>query len=234
MSALMEGWQKASIMAKVIWSGGETPKLRDIVCPGTAVIAGSTTGYLPSNYQPWSDENIQAGDRIIGIPSSGPHANGYTDIRMTAKDLSSDVQLQIFRKTLTPTIIYGELVNRLIQNDDPPTSCINITGHGWRKLMRAKAPFTYLIHRMMPIPPIFTELHQLMGRDLKKMIETYNWGLGYAFTVRPWQLNKYLGIARDCGHDAIEIGEVYEGPKKVIIEPLDNMTFEGHTMNLRA
>ncbi len=231
VEALMHGWRDACIQSGAAWTGGETPALKDIVDPGTAVLAGSAAGYLPNPHVPFREE-IEAGDKIIGFESSGVHANGISLVRKIASSLPEDRALDIYWKALVPTVNYVKLVNELIRRGIRPSYVIHVTGHGWRKIMRAKPSFTYRITRLQPEHEIFGDIQSLGNVEKEEMWGNYNMGTGFALIVRPQAVGSIYAVAADTGYRALEIGEVEAGPKRVIIEPVD-VAFEEKDMSIR-
>ena len=232
VQALYSGWLNGALEAGVTWTGGETPVLKDIVAPNTAVIAGSVVGYLPRPHSPIR-EKITAGDAIIAITASGVHANGITLIRKIAEQ-QPDGGLDLCRKTLVPTRVYVKAMNALHEAGIIPHYAIHITGHGWRKIMRARSPFTYVIESIpWPVPDIFTTIQKLGNIKLEEMWGNYNMGAGWALIVARKDVDVILSVLTcHAGYTAFVVGHVEDGPKKVVIKPID-LTFEDDSMKLR-
>ncbi|MBM3708681.1 MAG: phosphoribosylformylglycinamidine cyclo-ligase, partial [Actinobacteria bacterium] len=148
---LIDGWQSACKLAGATWAGGETPTLRDIIDPNTVELSGSAVGLIKPKSLRIKPENIRSGDRIVIFSSSGIHANGLTMARKIAAR-HPDGYLAVlsdgktFGETLLePTVIYVKAIEALQQLGVRIHYAVNITGHGWRKLMRATEPFVYTI-----------------------------------------------------------------------------------------
>ncbi|MDP3646147.1 MAG: AIR synthase related protein, partial [bacterium] len=82
----LEGWLEACTDARCRYDGGETPILRDLVKSDSAVLSGSAIGIIKPKSR-LIRRNIQAGDSIIMLGSSGIHANGVTLARKIAEKL---------------------------------------------------------------------------------------------------------------------------------------------------
>ena len=62
---------------------------------------------------------------------------------------------------------------------------VNITGHGWRKLMRLEEPFVYEITEPRAIPALFKFLMEAGPIDLREAYATFNMGVGMVALVAP-------------------------------------------------
>jgi phosphoribosylformylglycinamidine cyclo-ligase len=232
VGALYGGWVDATVESGAVWSGGETPALPGIIKKGTAVLAGSATGYLPTPHLPLK-ENIKVGDVIIGVASDGIMANGISLYRQVADAQPKKLRLEMCLRALVPTLIYSPIIKMLILANIMPSYMIHVTGHGWRKLMRARSPFRYVITKLMPVPPVFTDFQKLGKISTREMWGNYNMGVGWIMIVRKGDVKTVLTLCRDLDFTADVIGHVEEGPKSVVIKPLRGLTFKDDSMKLR-
>jgi phosphoribosylformylglycinamidine cyclo-ligase len=234
----VKGWQAACDETPVVWGGGETQSLADLVVPGALEFAGSAFGTIDQPGHLIQGKNLQSGDAIVLIEASGVHANGISLIRQIARELPDGYHTKMadgkeFGETvLIPTHLYSRLVQALFAGGIDVHYLSNITGHGWRKLMRAEVDFTY---RMTDIPPpgeVFRFIAEQAGNDDKDMYASFNMGAGYAIYVPPKQADSVCKVASDCGFKAWQAGFVETGPKQVVIEPL-GLTYRGDSMEVR-
>lgn len=236
--ALIEGWAKACNLAGATWGGGETPGLAGIINPETIDLAGACIGIIKPKERLTLGDKLQNGDAIILIESSGIHANGLSLVRSVAENLPEKYAEKLPNGTiygealLTPTYIYVATAKALLEAGIDIHYMVNITGHGWRKLMRANYDFTYLITQLPPIPPIFEFIQENSGNDDNEMFGNFNMGAGFAVYVPQDQVEKAQDLITKQGFKSWNAGIVQTGPKQVIIEP-KNITFEGETLNLR-
>lgn len=134
---------------------------------------------------------------------------------------------------LTHTHIYAQLVDNLFDVGIDIHYMVNITGHGWRKLMRANREFTYVIDRIPKPQPIFDFIQQQSGNDDEEMYGNFNMGAGFAIFLPEIDVEKAIEISRaNYDMDAIRAGVVVEGPKRVIIQS-KNLTFSEETLEVR-
>ena len=114
-----------------------------------------------------------------------------------------------------------------------PHYCANVTGHGWRKLMRHPGAFTYRLHALPPVPPVLRFIQQRAGIDDREAYGNLNMGAGFALYVAAADAERTLQAARAQGVEAWIAGRVEAGPKQVVIEPL-GLTFGGDDLHVRA
>lgn len=235
---LAEGWAKACKLSGAVWGGGETPSLTGIINPDNIDLAGSAVGIIQPKDRLILGDKIQVGDSILLIESSGIHSNGLTLARSIAEKLSEGYSTKLldgssFGETLlTPTHIYVKFVKDLFEQGIDIHYMVNITGHGWRKLMRANREFTYLITQIPPIPPIFQFIQENSGSSDSDMYATFNMGAGFAIYLPEDQVEKVQEIAKKHNLKSWRAGVVEEGERQVIIKP-KNIIFKGETLNLR-
>ncbi|MDP3015111.1 MAG: AIR synthase-related protein [bacterium] len=236
---LIDGWEHACNLSKCVWGGGETPTLKDIVYPETAVISGSAVGIIQPKERIITAD-IQDGDVIVLIESSGIHANGLTLARKIAENLPDGYLTKLedgrtYGETLLDqTIIYVPLIEDCLNNEINIHYTVNITGHGWRKLMRATKPFIYTIENILVSHPVFEFIQQHSQADDKEMYGNFNMGAGFAIYVPEKDAEKVVLIAKNNNLKAWIAGNITKSSndKKVIIKP-KNIVFEGFSLGVR-
>ena len=164
---LITGWAAACRDSGAIWGGGETPTLKDILRPDTIDLAGSAVGIIqPKNHLTLGDK-LTSGDAIVLVESSGIHANGLTLARSVAGLVQKGYATRLSdgslfgEALLRPTHIYAKFVSDLFGHDVDIHYMVNITGHGWRKLMRADRDFTYTIDSVPAPQPEFSYIQSV-------------------------------------------------------------------------
>jgi phosphoribosylformylglycinamidine cyclo-ligase len=234
----IKGWRAACDLAKVVWGGGETQSLSGLVEAGRLEFAGSAFGTIKTANQLVRGKNLRAGDTIVLVESSGVHANGIGLIRQLAEQLPEGYQSEMAdgsvlgEAALVPTHLYTELVLALQAADIDIHYLSNITGHGWRKLMRAAETFSYIITEVPPAHEIFHFIAGQSDNDETEMYGNYNMGAGYAVYVPADQAAQVQAIAKQAGLQAWIAGRVEAGPKQVVIEP-KNITFAEDSLEVR-
>lgn len=237
-TALVEGWAKACNMAGATWGGGETPGLSGIINPETVDLAGACIGIIRPKERLILGDKLRSGDAIILIESSGIHANGLSLARKIADGLPDGYATELSGglsygdALLTPTHIYATLIKELFGEEIDVHYMVNITGHGFRKLMRANREFSYIINQLPPVPPLFDFLKKHSGNDDLEMYGNFNMGAGFAIFLPADQVDKAMEIATKNGFKSWNAGVVQNGPKRVIIEP-KNIAFEADSLGVR-
>jgi phosphoribosylformylglycinamidine cyclo-ligase len=146
---------------------------------GTVALADIITG-----------EAITPGDALIGMPSSGPHSNGYT---LARRALLQDGGLALDDRPeelggrsvadalLEPTVIYVRAVLDLLRSDVPVHGLAHITGGGLMNLLRLGGG--YAIEDPLPIPEVFDLIARLGRVSGEEMWEVFNMGCGFVAVV---------------------------------------------------
>lgn len=234
---LVKGWQYACDLARCTWGGGETPTLKGVIVPGTVVLSGSAIGVVQPKER-LIFGSISHGDTIILVESSGIHANGLTLARTIADSLPEGYLTMLpdgrtYGTTLLDaTRIYVALVEECLDAGVDIHYAVNITGHGWRKLMRANEPFTYVIDTLPKQLPIFDFIQKHGPVDDVEAYGNLNMGAGFALYVSPNDVEKVLAVAERLLYTAFVAGYIENGEKKVVIRP-KNIEFDGSTLGVR-
>ncbi len=236
--ALVDGWRRACDRCGVAWGGGETPALAGIVEAGRVDLAAACTGLVNPKSRLSLGERLAPGDAIVLLAASGIHANGLSLARKLAERLPQGYLTPVTstqnygEALLEPTPLYAPVTEALWAAGIVPHYAANVTGHGWRKLMRHPAALTYRIHRLPDVPAVlrFVQLHANL--DDREAYGTFNMGAGFALFVAAADAERCVDVARAQGVAAWVAGRVEAGPKQVVIEPL-GLTFGADDLRLR-
>ncbi len=243
--ALVAGWKRACDICKVSWGGGETPALAGIVESGRIDLAASCTGLINPKERLSVGDRLAPGDAIVLLASSGIHANGLSLARKLVERLPQgyltpvndpadpeNADLTYGDALLVPTVLYSPVTEALYQAGITPRYCANITGHGWRKLLRHPAEHTYRIHTVPDVTPVLKFIQQHAQQDAREAYSTFNMGAGFALFVDAADAQRTVDVAQAQGVKAWIAGQVEAGPKQVLIEPL-NIRFGADDLQLR-
>lgn len=231
MQDLTDGFRDACNKAGAVWGGGESPTLRGIITEGTADLAGSCVGEIKPKDRLTLGDKLTAGDRILLVESSGVHANGFTLCREIAFNHPQGYKAHLpdgslyGESLLIPTHIYVNLIQDLFEQDIDIHYMVNVTGHGWKKLMRANRDFTYAIDKIPDPQPVFQFIQEQSGNDDREMYGNFNMGAGFAIFVPQTHVDNVQKIGRQHSFNILDAGVVEEGPKQVIIKPKNNLVF---------
>jgi phosphoribosylformylglycinamidine cyclo-ligase len=240
--ALVAGWKRACDVCSVSWGGGETPALAGIVESGRIDLAASCTGLINPKERLSVGDRLAPGDAIVLLASSGIHANGLSLARKLVERLPQgyltpvgdpkDPTLTYGDALLAPTVLYSPVTEALYRAGITPHYCANITGHGWRKLLRHPAEHRYRIHTVPEVTPVLKFIQQHAHQDDREAYSTLNMGAGFAIFVRAQDAQRTVEVAQANGVPAIIAGGVEAGPKELLIEPL-NIRFGTDDLQLR-
>jgi phosphoribosylformylglycinamidine cyclo-ligase len=238
-AALVEGWKRACETCGVAWGGGETPALAGVVEAGRIDLAASCTGIVQPKQRLSLGDALGPGDAIVLLASSGIHANGVSLARKLVERLPQGWLTPIDgsgkaygEALLAPTTLYSPVTEALWRAGIVPHYTVNVTGHGWRKLLRHARALTYRITQVPPVPPVLGFIARHAGHDAREAYSTLNMGAGFALFVAPDDAARTVEVARGQGIEAWVAGRVESGNKELVIDPL-NLRFGEADLQLR-
>ncbi|OGJ03765.1 hypothetical protein A3G06_02530 [Candidatus Nomurabacteria bacterium RIFCSPLOWO2_12_FULL_46_14] len=190
-----------------------------------ASLSGSVTGIVAPKEKLITGQDLTVGDHIIGVASSGLHANGISLVIKKALELPEQFLTKLpngntlGEEALIPTRSYVALIEALLQNKIKIHALLPGTGDGVGKIAFNKRPFTYRIESWLTVPPLFKFFNEELAIALEDCLKTFNWGVGYYLFVPEEEVAKILKIGKDKGYELADIGIVEEGERQVIFEP---------------
>ena len=235
---LIKGWKNACDLAGVTWGGGETPTLKDIVQEDAIDLGGSAIGIISPAKNLITDKKLKTGDRILLLKSNGINANGLSLAREIAKTLPKGYATKLpngkiyGEALLTNTNIYAKLIQDLLKNKINIHYISNITGHGLRKIMRARQNFTYIIEKIFDPQEIFNFIQKHANLSDYEMYQTFNVGQDYAIFLPEKDVKNAQKIIIRNKFQSLDAGYVEKGKRQVLISP-KNIIFESESLNLR-
>ncbi|MCX6739643.1 MAG: AIR synthase related protein [Candidatus Parcubacteria bacterium] len=238
---LIDGWMHACNKSGCTWGGGETPTLKGIINPNTIDLSGAAMGIIRNKQHLITGEKIKHGDVIIVFASSGIHANGLTLARRIAEKLSQGYLTPIDyigttygRALLDPTVIYVPIIEDCQYWNVNVHYAVNITGHGWRKLMRSQEPFIYVIETIPDPQPVFQIMQKHGPVDDEEAYGNLNMGGGFAIFVSEKDVPLVVDISKATNIPIVGYGHIEKSgeDKKVIIEP-KGITFDSKSLQVR-
>ncbi len=235
---LINGFGDACNLSGVVWGGGETPSLTGIIQPDAIDLAGSAVGIISPKDRLTLGDKITAGDSIVFIESNGIHSNGISMVRKIADSLPERYETKLpsgatlGESVLRPTHIYAKAIQSLFDSGINIHYLSNITGHGFRKIMRANAEFSYIINQLPEVDELFKFIQETEKLSDEDMYGTFNMGAGFAVILPEEEASRACEIITDAGFKAVIAGSVESGEKQVVINPF-NITFTGDTLEIR-
>jgi phosphoribosylformylglycinamidine cyclo-ligase len=210
--------------------GGETAEMPGLYAPGDYDLAGFSVGAVERDAM-LPREDIEAGDVILALPSSGVHSNGFSLVRRIVE--RSGLRLSdpapfakgtsLGRALLTPTRIYVRQILETIRRTGAVKALAHITGGG----------LTENIPRVLPkrlaaeidlgsftLPPVFRWLQGDGGIDEAEMLRTFNCGIGMILVVAPQDAKR---VRRSLGAKAMEIGVIDKRGRRAAVRYADTL-----------
>ena len=141
------------------------------------------------------------------LASSGIHANGLSLARKLVERLDQGYLTPVEpgstqsygEALLAPTTLYSPVTEALFRAGIIPHYCANITGHGWRKLLRHPAELSYRIDQIPEVPAVLRFIQQHAGQDNTEAYSTLNMGAGFALFVAAERRRAHRGHCQGPG-----------------------------------
>ncbi len=196
--------------------GGETAIVPDLV--SGLDLGGTAVGFFPRGRRPVTGARIRPGDRLLGLPSNGLHANGFTLVRKLVDAAGADLRVPrpggrvpLGEELLRPTRIYSESADALAARPEVH-GFAHLSGGGGRNLVRLHPRVGFVLDRWPAVPPLFDWIASLGPVSPEEMFQTFNMGIGFVVVVSRDHLSETRRrLARAGAPDAIEIGHVERG-----------------------
>jgi len=241
---LVNGWKRACDLAGCVWGGGETPTLKGVVVPEAVVLSGSAIGLVKPKERLIHPGKIQDKDEILILDSSGIHANGLTLAREIAAKLPQGYLTKISdgrgygEALLDPTRIYVGIVEACFDAGIDIHYLVNITGHGWRKLMRAPQSFAYVVEYLPPVPPVLQFIQEQGPVDDYEAYGNLNMGAGFAIFASRRDAGRIMDIAGatkkwPSGYGVMHVGHIEKSDMKKVVIKQKGLEYLGSTLGVR-
>jgi len=225
---LLKGITEGCNQADCALIGGETAEMPDLYAKQDFDLAGFAVGVVELK-RVIDGRNIEPGDTILGIASSGLHSNGYTLARRVMFDvlkhkLTDEIPgfgCTVAEELLRPTRIYVKPILRILRRyrkKQPIRGMAHITGGGLvGNIPRILPPeCRAVIHTdAWPIPKIFTYLETRGPIDRAEMFRVFNMGIGMVLIVRPTFANAIMQRLHRYGETVYKIGRIKAGKAEV-------------------
>ncbi len=218
-SEIIKGVADGCLQAGASLIGGETAEMPGFYTVGEYDIAGFAVGAVEED-EIVNGSKIEEGDAIIAISSNGPHSNGFSLIRKLFVDLNEVYEnKRIWEHLLTPTKIYVKSIQKLMESVKI-NGMAHITGGGLIENVPRTIPeglCANIDRKKIEIHPIFKHGY------FKKVTEdelwgTFNMGVGFIVIVKKEDVEKTIGILKENGENAYEIGYISKGENKLCLK----------------
>ncbi|MEX0739757.1 MAG: phosphoribosylformylglycinamidine cyclo-ligase [Pseudohongiella sp.] len=194
--------------------GGETAEMPGMYQKGDYDLAGFAVGVVEKD-NIIDNSQVQVGDCLIGLESSGPHSNGYSLIRKVLEISNAKLDDPFGDSTLgdvllAPTEIYVKALQSL-QATVPVHAMAHITGGGIiENLPRVMPDFTEaeIDTNAWQRPAIFEWLQMSGNINNREMLRTFNCGIGMIVCVAADKADEALAILREQTRGAVVLGQI--------------------------
>lgn len=216
IEAIVKGISEGCVESGCALIGGETAEMPGMYMDGEYDLAGFVVG-IAEKHHVVTGKDIEPGDVLIGIGSSGIHSNGYSLVRKVIHDkgIELDQDYGVLNETvgqilLTPTKIYAKAIKAL-KKEIPIKGISHITGGGFEENIPRMLPSSYgaLIEKgAWEVPTIFPFLQRVGELDELDMYNVFNMGIGMVVAVSPEDVEASLKALHTAGEKAWSIGQV--------------------------
>ena len=204
---VINGIAKGCELAGCALAGGETAEMPGFYPPGDYDLAGFCVGVVERDAIV-TGQAIEVGDVLIGLPSSGPHANGFALIRRILDDQGGAVRPELVDQLLVPTRIYVRAARPVLGR---ARGLCHITGGGFVDNL----PRMFGDHLAAEVdldswrrPAVFRFLQQAGNIDEIEMLRTFNLGIGFIVCVAPGDADGVVEQLTEAGEQARIIGRM--------------------------
>ncbi len=208
--------------------GGETAEMPGFYPAEEYDLAGFSVGIVDRKNM-ITGENLQIGDILVGMASSGIHSNGYSLVRnvfsMNTETLNSTYEclesdLTLGEALLTPTKIYVKALRALREAGVKLKACSHITGGGFYenipRMLREKT-HAVIEKDSFVIPPIFQMLSREGNVSESDMFNTFNMGIGMVIAVGKNDVDNAVEAVQAAGETPYVIGEIRRGERGITL-----------------
>ena len=223
---IVKGVAEGCVQSGSALIGGETAEMPGFYPVDEYDLAGFSVGVVDKE-KILNNKEMQEGDVIIALPSSGVHSNGFSLVRKVFDVENADIKTPLERlggksigeTLLTPTKIYVKPILALLE-EVKVKGISHITGGGFYENIPRSIPDglgAKVNKSAVKILPIFTLLQETGNIPERDMFNTFNMGVGMSVVVNKEDAQKAIEILKANGEDAYIIGEIIKSDDKIII-----------------
>jgi phosphoribosylformylglycinamidine cyclo-ligase len=214
IEAIVKGVAEGCEQAGCALIGGETAEMPGLYSENEYDLAGFSVGACEKS-QLVTGSEIQPGDVLIGLASSGIHSNGYSLVRKVFNNRSliefvAELGCTLGEELLKPTKIYVKPILSALQKFNLK-GMAHITGGGFIENIPRMLPEglgAELEEKRWEIPAIFKLISEVGQIEYNEMYNIFNMGIGMVIAVNPSEAAVVLDHFRQAGETAYEIGKV--------------------------
>jgi phosphoribosylformylglycinamidine cyclo-ligase len=211
-STVINGIAAGCQLAGCSLAGGETAEMPGFYADGEYDLAGFCVGVVEKQ-DIISGDDLAIDDVIIGLPSSGPHSNGYSLIRKVLAKLDVSPNVDLLDDLMAPTRIYVKSILALLA-EIRPHAMVHITGGGFYenvpRVFSTPDKAALINVDAWQRPDVFAWLQQAGNINETEMLTTFNCGMGFLLMVAPDDVSRCMSLLTELGETPIAIGQIVE------------------------
>lgn len=219
-AAIVGGIAEGCRQAGCALIGGETAEMPGLYAGGDYDLAGFSVGAAERD-QLLPAKDIQPGDVLLGLASSGVHSNGFSLVRRIVErsGLALDAPapfapgMELGEALLTPTRIYVKPLLSAIRDTGAIKALAHITGGGYPDNIPRVLPETCSAEvnlSAIAVPPVFKWLAATGGVARDEMLRTFNCGVGMIVVVAPADADRVMASLEAAGETVMRIGRLID------------------------
>lgn len=226
MASIVEGVSNGCVKAGCALIGGETAEMPSLYEEDEYDLAGFCVGIVDKS-KIINGSTIEAGDKIIGLPSSGIHSNGYSLVRKIVFEVQNlqwdtfipELGTSIGEELLKPTRIYTNPVYEMLEKFNIK-GISHITGGGFYEnipRMLPKGLTANVNTSTINTPQIFKLLQKWGNIQLDEMYSTFNMGIGMVIVVKADQVKDVESFLKEKEEAYFLLGEITADHKGLVL-----------------
>ena len=214
---VVEGIGEGCIQANAALIGGETAEMPGMYKSGEYDLAGFCVGAVEKS-EIIDGTKVKAGDKLIGLASTGAHSNGYSLIRKVIDTYNVPLDTVIGGKPLSevvlaPTKIYVRSILSLLKEVDVH-ALAHITGGGIPGNLNRVLPegcHAVVDESSWQWPALFTWMMDTANIERSEMYRTFNCGVGMILVVNEADVEQSITLLIEAGETPFVIGDIKDG-----------------------
>ncbi|MGL5435821.1 MAG: phosphoribosylformylglycinamidine cyclo-ligase [Lachnospiraceae bacterium] len=226
IAAIVSGVAAGCKQSNAALVGGETAEMPGFYPEDEYDLAGFAVGVVDKK-DLIDGSDLQAGDILVGMASSGVHSNGFSLVRkvfeqeLTPEGLAvhyDELGTTLGEALLAPTKIYVKAMKAIKDAGVQVKACSHITGGGfYENIPRMLKDGTRAVVKKdsYPVPPLFGMIAKKGNIAEDMMYNTYNMGIGMLAAVAPADLDNTIAAIKAAGETPYVIGQIEAGEKGV-------------------
>ena len=226
IAQIVKGVAECCVHSGAALIGGETAEMPGFYPEDEYDLAGFAVGVVDEK-DLITGKDLQEGDILIGMASSGVHSNGFSLVRkifdITEESLNTyydELGATLGETLLAPTKIYVKALKGIKAAGVQIKACSHITGGGFYEnvpRMLKDGGRAVIEKDIYPVPPIFRMMAKKGQIEEKMMYNTYNMGIGMVVAVSPADVETTMKAIEAAGEQPYQIGRIEKGEKGVTL-----------------